>query len=205
MKPHQRQECIFSPSSDTQLMTVHLPYGPSTITVKSAYQERSFFVSVTHYGTLLRTYAKEITEYSRQPLSLLDASITEEFSYRLALPVLAGMSKLIPSDLEFLGVLSHKLLVKNLLHRPGTNGAAREVLAAFCASNPVLHKMRNISRLDGPMYRSEETFSGHEAHVWVPNREVERWKALYPSSRKPPSVLCAYSTDRGRGFLRARW
>lgn len=191
----------FSSTAETQLITVHLPYGPATITVKSAYQERSFFVSVTHYGTLFRTYAKEITEYSRQPLSILDASITEDFSYRLALPLLAGMSQLIPSDLEFLGVLAHKLLIKNLLHRPGTNGAAREVLAAFCASNPVLHKMRNISRLDGPMYRSEETFSGHEAHVWLPNREVERWKAFTLLLANLPQFYALTALTEGEVFF----
>jgi len=168
----------FSPTGKDQLITLQLPYGPSTIIIKSKRQEKRFYVSVTYYGTIFRTFAREITEHSVQPLSLIDSSITDSFAYRLALPILAGVSQLIPSDLEALGVLSHKLLVKNLLHRPGTNGAAREVLAAFSASNPIFHKMANTNALDAPLYRSEETFAGYEAHVWLPNREVERWKAF---------------------------
>lgn len=196
------QRLYFSPMSDTQLITLPLPYGPSTITIKSVYHERSFFVSVTHYATLLRTYAKEITEYSRQPLNQLEASVTEDLAYRLALPVMAGMSQLIPSDLEFLAVLSHKLLIKNLLHRPGTNGAAREVLAAFCASNPILHKMQNISRLNAPLYRSEETFSGYEAHVWIPNHEVERWRAFTLLLANLPQFYTLSSLNEGEVFFK---
>lgn len=168
----------FSPNSTEQLISLPMPYGPSTVIIKSRQQERRFFVSVTHYGTIFRTFAREITENSVQPLSLIDYTITDSFAYRLALPILSGVSTLIPSDLESMGILAHKLIVKNLLHRPGTNGAAREVLASFSASNPVFNKMVNTNSLDAPLYRSEETFSGYEAHVWLPNREIERWKAF---------------------------
>lgn len=139
---------------------------------------RQFILSVTNYAVLFRAYAKELTEYSNQPLEVLRNSISNPLSYRLATPLLTKLTTLIPADLEILTALSYKLLIKNLLHRPESEGATREILAAFSASNPIFNKMTNLSRFDSPMYRSEEIFQGYEAHVWLPNKEIERWKAF---------------------------
>lgn len=168
----------FIPITNFQLITVALPYGPVTMTVKSPSRSRQFELSVTNYAVMFRSYASQITQYSNQPLSLLDSAITSDLSYRLALPMLVGLTGLIPADLESLTFLSYKLLIKSLLHTAGSFGAVREILAAFSASNPYFFKMQNISKLDSPLYRSEEVFQGYEAHVWLPNKEIERWRAF---------------------------
>jgi hypothetical protein len=174
-----RPRKYFRARSASHLVTVPLPYGPVTLTL---YDEDNgyvrFLVSVVNYATFFKAHAREITEYSKQPLAELENSISNDLAYRLATPLLAGLTNYIPADLEVLASLAHKLLVKNLLHSPGTRGATSEILAAFSASNPEFIKMQNISKLDSPLYRSEEMFQGHEGHVWLPNREIERWKAF---------------------------
>ena len=169
----------FVPNSETYLITVPLPYGPVTVVVKSATEEGQFILAVTHFAVIIRTFASQITEYSVLPLRQLAESIENPLAYRLSLPVLNDASTLMPSDLEAFQALSHRFLVKNKLDRPGTEGDIEETLAAFCASTPYFFKMADLGRLDAPLYRSEELFSGHEAHAWMPNREVERWKAFY--------------------------
>ncbi len=170
----------FVPIGETHNLVLALPYGPSTITIHNVItgEVYRFLASVVNYAVLFRSYAREITEYSKLPLMQLEQSISSDLSYRLTLPMLTGLTSLIAVDLEALSVLAHKLLVKNLLHDPGTLGATRDILAAFSASNPVFFPMKNITKLDAPMFRSEEVYQGHEAHIWLPNNEVERWSAF---------------------------
>lgn len=168
----------FIPTGTYQLITVALPYGPVTATVKSTGETRQFLISVSNYAVFFRAYAKELTEYSLQPLAIVQDSIANPLAYRLATPLLTGLTSLIPSDLEILSALSYKLLTKSLLHRPESEAAAREILSAFSATNPIFFKMQNLNEFDSPMYRSEEIFQGYEAHVWFPNNEMERWKAF---------------------------
>ena len=150
----------------------------SGVRASGVVESRQFLLSVTNYAVMFRAYAQELTEYSNQPLEVLRNSISSPLAYRLATPLLTKLTTLIPADLEILTSLSYKLLIKNLLHRPESSGAVREILAAFSASNPVIFKMFNLNRFDTPLYRSEEMFQGYEAHVWLPNKEVERWKAF---------------------------
>jgi hypothetical protein len=170
---------FFTASGVTHTLSIPLPYGPVTVTLfdKDDIYVR-YLLSVVNYATFFRAYSREITEYSEQPLRDLKEAISNDLAYRLATPMLAGLTTYIPADLEILSSLAHKLLIKNFLHVPGTLGATTEILAAFSASNPAFFKMSNLSLLDSPLYRSEEVFQGYEGHVWLPNSEIERWRAF---------------------------
>jgi len=192
----------FVPINESYNITVALPYGPVTATIRDPYGEyRVFLLSVVNYATFFRTYAREITEYTKVPLNEIIQSIESPLAFRLVTPLLAGLTTLIPSDLEILSALAHKLLVKNLLHEPGTYGAAEEILAAFSASNPVFFKMRNIDKLDSPLFRSEEIFQGYEAHVWLPNREVERWRAFIQLLNNLPQLYTLRQITEGEVYV----
>ena len=184
--------------SDTYTLIIALPYGPSTMTFSneaidalgnhSWYTVGGFKLSSTNYATLFRTFASEIATYSTVPLNTIVGSITSPLAYLLTLPLLKDASSLVPM-LEVLSILSYKLIVKCLLHTVGTEGAVQEILAAVSASNPVLAKMENISLLDAPMFRSEEQFAGWEAHVWLPNTELERWRAFIQLASNLPQTF----------------
>lgn len=188
----------------TSSLTIALPYGPVTMTIWEANNEAtlcSFLLSVVNYAVLFRSYAQEITQYSKLPLQQLEESIASPLSFRLATPMLVGLTNLIPADLETLAALAYKLLVKNLLHTPGTLGATTEILAAFSASNPIFFKMLNINKFDSPMYRSEEVFQGYEAHVWLPNNEVERWKAFIQLLNNLPQLYTIKQITEGEVYV----
>jgi len=193
----------FVPIGESYNITVALPYGPVTVTVRDAGlgEYRTFLLSVVNYATLFRAYAREITEYSKVPLNQVEESIASPLSFRLVTPMLGGLTNLIPSDLEILASLAHKLLVKNLLHEPGTLGATTEILAAFSASNPIFFKMKNIDKFDSPMFRSEEVFQGYEAHVWLPNKEVERWKAFIQLLNNLPQLYTLRQITEGEVYV----
>jgi hypothetical protein len=193
----------FVPVGTTHNVTVALPYGPVSVTVRDPVlgDFTKFLLSVVNYATLFRSYAREITEYSKIPLNQLEDSIASPLSYRLATPMLSGLTSLIPADLEILASLSHKLLIKSLLHTPGTFGATNDILAAFSASNPVFFQMQNINKLDSPLFRSEEVFQGYEAHVWLPNREIERWKAFIQLLNNLPQLYTLKQITEGEVYV----
>jgi len=184
-------------------LTISLPYGPVTVSVRdtSTGEVYRFLLSVVNYATLFRAYAREITEYLKNPTTQVEDSIASPLSFRLATPMLAGLTSLIPSDLEILASLAHKLLVKNLLHAPGTEGATTEILAAFSASNPIFFKMQNTNKLDTPLFRSEEVFQGYEAHVWLPNREIERWRAFIQLINNLPQLYTLKQITEGEVYV----
>lgn len=191
------------PVTTYHLITTALPYGPVTVTVREAQNGnfQTFLLSVVNYATLFRSYAYEITQFSKLPLQQLEESIASPLSFRLATPLLKDITNLIPADLETLAALSYKLLVKNLLHVPGTLGATQEILAAFSASNPVFFKMQNINKFDSPLFRSEEVFQGYEAHVWLPNNEVERWKAFTLLLNNFPQIYTLKQITEGEVYV----
>lgn len=193
----------FVPVGTTHNVTVALPYGPVQVTVRDPVlgDFTKFLLSVVNYATLFRSYARDITEYSKLPLTQLEDSIASPLSYRLATPMLSGLTSLIPTDLEILASLSHKLLIKSLLHNPGTFGATNDILAAFSASNPVFFQMENINKLDSPLFRSEEVFQGYEAHVWLPNREIERWKAFIQLLNNLPQLYTLKQITEGEVYV----
>ena len=191
------------PVSTYHNITVALPYGPVTVTVRDPIlgDFQKFLLSVVNYATLFRAYARDITEYSKYPLVQLEDSIASPLSYRLATPMLAGLTSLIPADLEILSSLAHKLLIKSLLHTPGTLGATTEILAAFSASNPVFFQMLNTNQMDSPLFRSEEVFQGYEAHVWLPNREIERWRAFIQLLNNLPQLYTLKQITEGEVYV----
>ena len=191
----------FVPTGSSYNITLSLPYGPSTLILHSSTEEYRFFISSTNYATLFRAYAREITEYSKIPLQQLEESISSPMSFRLATPMLAGLTSIIPADLEILSSLAHKLLVKNLLHNPGRLGATTELLAAFSASNPVFFKMQNTNKFDSPLFRSEEVFQGYEAHIWLPNREIERWRAFTQLLNNLPQLYTLKQITEGEIYV----
>ena len=193
----------FVPIGTTQTLTVSLPYGPVTVILQDMYGSVSkFLLSIVNYATLFRTYASDITGYSKVPLQAVQDSIQSNLAFRLATPMLAELTELVPSDLEILASLSHKLLVKNLLSFPGTLGATTEILAAFSASNPIFFQMQNTNEFDSPLYRSEEVFQGYEAHVWLPNREVERWKAFIQLINNLPQLYTLQQITEGEVYIK---
>jgi len=192
------------PIGTTHSITVALPYGPVTVSIREASGQgdpKTFLLSVVHYATLFRSYAYEITQFSSLPLKQLEDSINTPLSFRLATPLLVGLTNLIPADLETLASLAYKLLVKNLLHVPGTLGATTEILAAFSASNPIFFKMQNINKFDSPLFRSEEVFQGYEAHVWLPNNEVERWQAFIHLLNNLPQLYTLKQITEGEVYV----
>ena len=192
------------PIGTTHAITVALPYGPVTVSIREASGQgdpKTFLLSVVHYATLFRSYAYEITQFSKLPLKQLEDSINTPLSFRLATPLLVGLTNLIPADLETLAALAYKLLVKNLLHTPGTLGATTEILAAFSASNPIFFKMQNINKFDSPLFRSEEVFQGYEAHVWLPNNEVERWQAFIHLLNNLPQLYTLKQITEGEVYV----
>jgi hypothetical protein len=194
---------FFVPITTKQNLTVALPYGPVTVTLHSPTTGEfyRYILSVTNYATLFRVYAGQITGYSVEPLTLLQNDITNPLAYRLALPMLAGLTDLIPTDLETLATLSNKLLVKSMRSNPGTLGATSDILAAFSASNPIFFQMLNIDQFDSPLFRSEEVYQGYEAHVWLPNLEVERWKAFITLLNNLPQLYTLEQITEGEVWV----
>lgn len=173
-----RPKIYFVPVNTTYTIAIPLPYGPVSMIVQGSDERADFLLSVTNYAILFRAEASEFTEYSYLPLQQLELAISNSLAYRLTLPLLTKATDIVPADLETLASLAYKLLVKSLLHQPGTFGAVNDILTTFGASHPYFFKMQNLEKLDAPLYRSEELFCGWEAHVWFPNREIERWKAF---------------------------
>ena len=194
----------FVPVVTNQTITVALPYGPVTVTVRDeqgVYPPQTFLLSVVNYAVLFSAYASEITEYSKDPMSLLENSISNPLAYRLAAPMLGGLTNLIPTDLETMAALATKLLIKNLLYKPGTLGATREILSAFSASTPIFFKMQNLNSFDSPLYRSEEIFQGYEAHIWLPNSEIERWRAFCQLLNNLPQLYSLKQITEGEVYV----
>jgi hypothetical protein len=192
------------PIGTYHLITVALPYGPVTVSIRESNapaSARTFLLSVVNYATLFRSYAYEITQFSKWPLRQVEESIESPLAFRLATPLLVNLTNLIPADLETLSSLAHKLLVKNLLHVPGTLGATTEILAAFSASNPVFFEMENINKFDSPLFRSEEVFQGYEAHVWLPNNEIERWQAFILLLNNLPQIYTLKQITEGEVYV----
>lgn len=191
----------FVPLTSLYTLTLALPYGPSVVTISNTEGEVSHFtVSSTNYAGIFRTLASEISTYATLPLQELVTSITSPLAYRLTLPLLKDASSLVPM-LDVLSVLSYKLMVKSLLHTVGRDEAVHELLASISASNPILFKMDNMSLLDAPMYRSEETFSGWEAHVWLPNTELERWRAFIQLMSNMPQVFSLKQVNENEVYV----
>ena len=193
---------VFNPTSSTYIATLALPIGQVMIRVTAPDgMDLKFTVSVTHYAWLFRVYAQQLTQYSNQPVSLVAADIASSVGYRLALPLLGELPNLIPPDLETLAILANKLVVKNLVHQPGSDCSTRELFASFAASNPVLFPMRNLGRIEVPFFRSEAHFSGREAHCWLPNREIERWQALILLLNNLPQVYTLRQVTEGEIYF----
>jgi len=197
------QQIGFVPTSTSFPITIPLLKGVNTIFIidNTGFRTR-FSVSVTHYALLFRAHAREINEHSIIPLDRVEANITSSIGYVLAAPLIADVNKFIPTDLEILGTLSNKLLVKNLLFRPGTTPAVIEILTAFGASHPVFNPMKNIGIPETPLYRPEEHFSGFEAHMWLPNREVERWKAFSIFLNNLPQLYSIQQITEGEIYVK---
>jgi len=169
----------FVPTLTSHSFSLALPLGQSDMTLTDSISVIArFTASVVHYAAFLLVSARQISERMRVPLTSFNDQIAGPFAFRLALPLIGDLTKFIPNDLELLATLSHKLIVKTLLHEPGTDIGVNNLLASFGGSNPVFNAMKNFSRVDEPLYRSEEDFAGYEAHLWMPNKEVERWGAL---------------------------
>ena len=191
----------FVPLETSHFLTLALPYGPSVVTVSNSLGDVGHFsVSSTNFAGIFRTLASEITAYATIPIQEMVSSITSPIAYRLSLPLLKDASSLVPM-LEVLSTLSYKLMVKSLLHTVGREEAVHEILAAISASNPILFKMDNMSVLDAPMYRSEETFSGWEAHVWLPNTELERWRAFIQLVSNMPQVFSLKQVNENEVYV----
>jgi hypothetical protein len=173
-----RPKIFFVPTSTTYNIIIPLPYGPVSVIIQGSDERADFLLSVTNFATLFRAEAAELSEYSYLPLTQLQIAISNSLAYRLTLPMLTEATHVVPADLETLASLAYKLLVKSFLHKPGTFGAVDDILTALSASHPYFFKMENMEKLDAPLYRSEELFCGWEAHAWLPNREIERWKAF---------------------------
>jgi len=188
----------FVPKSTSYTLTVPLPYGPCILTISNSLGDvGKVLAAVTNYAVWFRAEAREITEHSLLPITTLEENIKSSVAYILAMPLIAKINRFIPTDLETLGVLANKLLVKNLLWRPGTDAGTRELLAAFGASNPVFFPMTNLGTPETPLYRTEEVFSGYEAHLWLPNREIERWRAFTQYLNNLPQLYSLKEVTEG--------
>ena len=193
---------IFNPTSDTYTATLALPPGQVMVRVMDPTgTDLKFSVSVTNFAWLFRAYAQQLTQYSNQPISLVAADIASSVGYRLALPLLGELPNLIPPDLETLAILANKLVIKNLVHRPGSDGSTRELFGAFSANNPVMFPMRNLGKIEVPLFRSESHFSGREVHCWLPNREIERWQALILLLNNLPQIYTLRQITEGEIYF----
>ena len=174
-----KREVFFVPSSESTTLTLLLTKGVNLIQITNASgTSGQWYASATYYAVFLRAYAREVAEKSLIPLQYVESTISAPHAYRLATPLMTDYYNLLPPNLEAMEPLASKLTVKNLLNRPGSDGSTEELLTAFCVTHPVFFRMKNINSLNAPLFRSEETFAGQEAHVWMPNREAERWRAF---------------------------
>lgn len=194
----------FVPNSSEASLNIPLALGRNLIyLVNNQGQEARFTISVTHYGLLFASTSQELYQYSIEPLERLNNNISSSIGYILASPLIADVNRFIPSDLEILGVLSNKLLVKNFLWAPGTDAGVKGLLSAFAASNPVIHAMKNKGKPENMLYRSEEDFSGYEAHTWLPNREVERWQAFIIFTSNLSQLYSPQQINEGEIYLKS--
>jgi len=192
----------FVPTSDTASLTIAFAYGPNNLYLYDALgNETHYNAVVTHYATMFLAEAQQITDYSWLPIKTIENAIASPLSYLLAIPFTGKYSAYIPSDLETLNILGNKLLSKNLLWGPGTDRGVREIFAAFSASNPVLHKMSNTGAPTSFLYRNEETFSGYEAHVWLPNRDIERWQTFIRYTDNLPQVFTLKQIEENEVYV----
>lgn len=193
----------FVPTSSTYQISMSLAYGPNTIDIKGSNGDYArFTISVTHYALLFRSSAREISEYCKVPLKILSDNLDSSIGYMQALPLVGDLVDLIPADLEVLGTLSYKLIIKNLLHRPGRDIATTELLSAFCVSTPVFNPMHNLGVAETTLYRTEEHFAGYEAHVWMPNREIERWRTFILLVNNLPQLFTLKQVTEGEVYVK---
>ena len=192
----------FVPTREEYILSVPLALGENTIYLAGADgTQAAFTVSITNYGTYFYAYAQEITEYSLWPIQEVENNIYSSVAYILASPLIGDLSRLVPTDLEILATLSNKLFVKNLTNSPGTDSSTRELLAGFSASNPIFFPMKNLGVAETPLYRSEEDFSGYEAHTWLPNREIERYFAFITLMGNLPQLFSLKQISEGEVYL----
>lgn len=193
----------FVPTSDVQYLPVQLSHGYNNVLILDNQGNQSTFrIAVAHYAVFFQAESEQITNYSWVPIKNLENNVQSEVGYILANPLISTFNKYIPTDLEILAVLANKLLVKNMLWRPGTDAGIDELLAAFSASHPVIMPMKNLGIAETPLYRGEEDFAGYEAHVWLPNREVERWRTFLQYINNLPQLFSLVQINEGEVFIK---
>lgn len=192
----------FVPSSDTAIVTIALAYGPNSIVIQDSLGNRTYFsVAVTHYAAIFLAEATELTNYSWTPINNIQNAISSPLGYLLGTPFIGDFTKYIPTDLETLYTLGSKLLVKSLLWGPGQDQGVAEIFASFAASNPYIFRMQNQGTPETFLYRNEESFAGYEAHLWLPNREVERWVTFIRYLDNLPQVYSIRQINEGEVYV----
>jgi hypothetical protein len=192
----------FIPTSNTAVVTLALAYGPNVASIQDGLGNQSFFsIAVTNYAVIFLAEATELTNYTWIPIQNMQNAIASPVGYVLANTFIGDVSVYIPTDLEVLNTLANKLLVKNFLWGPGTDNGVTELFAAFSASTPVLFTMVNRGVPDTFLYRNEESFAGTEMHVWLPNREVERWLTFIQYLNNLPQLYTIKQINEGEVYV----
>ena len=193
----------FVPTTNPYQFNLALGYGPNTLNIVGSNGDAAqFLLSATNYALLFRALASDITTNLRIPLTSIENNINSPIAYMLAMPLIGGLSRYIPANLEIISTLSYKLLVKNLLHCPGTNGSTLELLSSFCSSTPIFNPMHNLGVAETTLYRTEEQFGGYEAHVWLPNYEIERWRTFVTLLGNLPQLYTVSQVVEGEVYVK---
>jgi len=158
---------------------LQLSKGKNEINVTQGGYTTTLIITATYFGTLLSGYADELFNYSTDDYQRQYDAINSPVATRLVEPFLT-IGDLLP-DVQTLQLLASKMAIRQYVSEQGGQDGVTDFLAGLVQSTPYFKSQKNLTGLDPvvqSIFRSQEDFSGVEAHVWIPNVSIVKWQAF---------------------------
>ena len=170
----------FIPSNNVATVFIPLLKGINQVTVSTVNDINFTTVNVTHYGTFLTAYARDIFSSTQNPLNEQTRALFSKFSSRIP-EILIPFQDLYP-DPKSLRTLVSRFVTRAFMTGSGSTDGVRDFMSALMGTTPYFIQTKtdqNIFEPDVvPIFRSQLEFGGYEAHTWIPNFEIIHWLAF---------------------------
>jgi len=173
-------ELTVVPENNIFSVAVPLLKGVNQIIVSTVNESAFTTVNVTHYGTFLTSYAREIFNFVQNPLNEQSRALFSKFSSRIP-EILIPFQDLYP-DPKSLRTLVSRFVTRAYTSSNGSTEGVRDFTSALLGTTPAFIQTKTDQNIFEPdvvtLFNSQLEFGGYEAHTWIPNFEITHWLAF---------------------------